>query len=53
MLSSSISDFRVEAVPGAVPTLRPLVLRHHQTRTDHTLLSVPYTSVFEYLQLLR
>lgn len=53
MLASSTSDFRVEAVPGAVPTLRPLVLRYHQTKTNRTLLSVPYTSVFEYLQLLR
>jgi phosphopantothenate-cysteine ligase len=53
MLASSVSDFRVEAVPGAVPTLRPLVLRYHQAKTDRALLSVPYTSVFQYLQLLR
>lgn len=44
---------RVEAVPSAAAKLAPLVRKHRAAAFEGALLSVPYVSVFEYLQLLR
>ena len=47
------SSPRVEATSNAAVHLMPLVRRYHAAKTKRTLLMVPYTSVFEYLALLR
>ncbi|EEH59849.1 uncharacterized protein MICPUCDRAFT_5184, partial [Micromonas pusilla CCMP1545] len=43
----------VEATSNAAVHLMPLVRRYHAAKTKRTLLMVPFTSVFEYLTLLR
>mmetsp|Transcript_10404 Transcript_10404/g.12188 ORF Transcript_10404/g.12188 Transcript_10404/m.12188 type:complete len:434 (-) Transcript_10404:243-1544(-) len=52
-LAASTMDFHVEALPEAAPVLRRAVLQMQETAAANTLCKVKYTTLFEYLQLLR